>query len=91
MAHALRLTDEQYARLELAAHLTQQTPEQMLADWLEELPDRQPVLPADEYERRWEAFLTLSGSITLNHPVSLDDIDEILTDEYMDTHESELK
>lgn len=55
MGRVLEVTDEQYQTLTRVAETRGQTPEQVLADWLEELRDRDPRhFETDEWLRHLE-------------------------------------
>ena len=87
MAHSIILTDEQYDRLQAAAEVLHATPDQVVADLLAGLPEPKSPLPREEYDRRWEAFFQLVGSIKHGAPVTNEEIDEVIGEEAADTHD----
>jgi hypothetical protein len=87
MAHTITLTDEQYDRLRGAAEVLHRTPDQVVADLLGELPVPRTQLPHEEYERRWDSFFQLVGSITLGVPITNEEIDEVIGEEASNTHD----
>jgi hypothetical protein len=88
MAHSITLTNEQYDRLHAAAEALHRTPDQLVADLLSALPaPAAPLLP-EEYDRRWETFFQLVGSITHGAPVTNEEIDELIGEEAADSHDS---
>lgn len=86
MAHTFLLSDEQYARLALAAQQTNSAPDEMLADLVNALPAPQHPFAPDEYQRRWEAFFALAGSIQQGAPLTSDEIDELIGEEAAESH-----
>jgi hypothetical protein len=88
MAHSITLTDEQYDRLRSAAEALHATPDHVVADLLAGLPEPKAPLPQDEYDRRWDAFFQLVGSIKHGAPVTSEEIDELIGEEAADSHDS---
>ncbi|HZC77788.1 MAG TPA: hypothetical protein VE258_08575 [Ktedonobacterales bacterium] len=86
MAHTITLTDEQFERLRAAARLSHRTPEQVVADLLAVLPAASPPVSPEEYDRRWEAFLQLAGSIRDGTAMTSEEIDELIGEEAADRH-----
>lgn len=92
----ITVTDEQFARLQAIAQLYHRTPEQLLLDWLDALPQptntgagsRSFAVPTDEYNRRWEAFVQLVGSIQHGEPLTNEEIDELIGEEAAQPHDA---
>ncbi len=87
MTHSITLTDEQYGRLHAAAEALHATPDQVVADLLARLPEPKTSLPPEEYDRRWESFFQLVGSIQHGAPVTNEEIDEMIGEEAADSHD----
>lgn len=86
MGYTITLTDDQYRRLEAVAQQTHRAPDDVLADLFNTLPA--PPLPfaADEYQRRWEEFFALAGSIHQGAPLTNEEIDELIGEEAAEFH-----
>jgi hypothetical protein len=86
MAHTITLTDEQFERLRAAARLSHRTPEQVVTDLLAVLPAASAPVSPEEYDRRWESFLQLAGSIRDGASLTNEEIDELIGEEAADPH-----
>lgn len=92
----ITLSDDQFARLDAIAELYHRTPEQLLVDWLDALPGRISILVdsppsvvrTDDYDRRWDAFMQLVGSVRRGEPLSSEEIDELIGEEAAETHDA---
>jgi hypothetical protein len=82
----IAVSDEQYARLQALAELYHATPERILSAWLDALLAPSPdagspdigVLPLEEYDRRWRAFMRLVGGIRQGKPLTDEEIDALI-------------
>lgn len=85
MAHIFELTDEQYARLEAAAHERGESPQDLFRSWLDSVApvpqaaaqrDWGDVPPPTEEELREHPFLRVMGTLSVGIPGWADRHDE---------------
>ena len=89
MTHTIKLSDEQFARLEAAARLYQRPVEQVIDGLLAAVIAPPPPLSPDERVRRWDDFMLLVGSVQQGAPLSNEAIDECIGEEAGETHAAE--
>ncbi|MEO7002576.1 MAG: hypothetical protein ABI068_12235 [Ktedonobacterales bacterium] len=87
MTHTMTLSDEQFNKLEAASHLLRRTPNQILADLVDTLPMPHQPLLHEEYQRRWDEFFAVVGSIQHGAPLTGEEIDELIGEEAAHTHD----
>ncbi len=83
---AITVTEDQFARLQALAEIYHTTPERILSAWLDALlapahdaaGSAAGVLPMEEYDRRWKAFMRLVGSIQHGKLLTNEEIDELI-------------